>query len=95
MMAPVAIQQGTAAARNILRRIGGGEPLPFRYRDPGVMVILGRGDLSVPRSLPAPIAPLEFPAVGKEGPDPFMPHVGQLRMPVLTYRSSLNGSTTS
>jgi NADH dehydrogenase len=42
MMAPVAIQQGTAAARNILRCIGGGEPLPFRYRDPGIMVILGR-----------------------------------------------------
>ena len=42
MMAPVAVQQGTAAARNILRCIGGGEPLPFRYRDPGVMVILGR-----------------------------------------------------
>ena len=42
MIAPVAIQQGTAAARNILRCIGGGEPLPFRYRDPGVMVILGR-----------------------------------------------------
>jgi NADH dehydrogenase len=42
MMAPVAVQQGVVAARNILRRIGGGEPLPFRYRDPGVMVILGR-----------------------------------------------------
>jgi NADH dehydrogenase len=42
MMAPVAIQQGTAAARNILRCIGGGAPLPFRYRDPGVMIILGR-----------------------------------------------------
>jgi NADH dehydrogenase len=42
MMAPVAVQQGIAAARNILRRIGGEEPLPFRYRDPGVMVILGR-----------------------------------------------------
>jgi NADH dehydrogenase len=42
MMAPVAIQQGTAAARNILRSIAGDEPLPFRYRDPGVMVILGR-----------------------------------------------------
>lgn len=42
MMAPVAMQQGIAAARNILRRLGGEEPLPFRYRDPGVMVILGR-----------------------------------------------------
>jgi NADH dehydrogenase len=42
MMAPVAMQQGIAAARNILRRLGGEDPLPFRYRDPGVMVILGR-----------------------------------------------------
>lgn len=42
MMAPVAIQQGVAAARNILRQRSDSEPLPFRYRDPGVMVILGR-----------------------------------------------------
>lgn len=42
MMAPVAIQMGGAAARNILRRIAGEAPLPFRYRDPGSMVILGR-----------------------------------------------------
>ncbi len=42
MMAPVAIQQGSAAARNIARQAAGLAPLPFRYRDPGVMVIAGR-----------------------------------------------------
>ncbi len=42
MMAPVAIQMGTAAAGNIARQIAGKAPLPFRYRDPGSMVILGR-----------------------------------------------------
>ena len=42
MMAPVAIQMGTAAAGSIVRQIAGKAPLPFRYRDPGSMVILGR-----------------------------------------------------
>lgn len=42
MMAPVAIQMGKAAAENIARQIAGLPPLPFRYRDPGSMVILGR-----------------------------------------------------
>jgi NADH dehydrogenase len=42
MVAPVAIQQGAAAARNILRQVGGAEPLPFRYRDRGTMVTIGR-----------------------------------------------------
>ncbi len=42
MIAPVAIQQGTTAARNIERQIAGQDPLPFRYRDPGVMVVIGR-----------------------------------------------------
>lgn len=42
MMAPVAIRMGAAAAGNIVRRIAGDAPLPFRYRDPGSMVILGR-----------------------------------------------------
>ena len=42
MMAPVAIQMGAAAAGNIARQIAGKAPLPFRYRDPGSMVILGR-----------------------------------------------------
>lgn len=42
MIAPVAIQQGVAAARNILRQIAGQDPLPFCYRDPGTMVTIGR-----------------------------------------------------
>ncbi len=42
MIAPVAIQQGRAAARNVLRCIQGSEPLPFRYRDRGAMVTIGR-----------------------------------------------------
>ncbi len=42
MIAPVAIQQGEAAARNVLRQINGDAPLPFRYRDRGTMVTIGR-----------------------------------------------------
>jgi len=42
MMAPVAIQMGKAAAKNIARQAAGLDPLPFRYRDSGSMVILGR-----------------------------------------------------
>lgn len=42
MLAPVAIQQGQAVARNILRQIKGRNPLPFRYRHQGSMAIIGR-----------------------------------------------------
>jgi NADH dehydrogenase len=42
MIAPVAIQQGVAAARNIERQIAGEDPVPFHYRDPGSMVVIGR-----------------------------------------------------
>jgi NADH dehydrogenase len=42
LIAPVAIQQGEWAAANILRQIEGQETLPFRYRDPGSMVTIGR-----------------------------------------------------
>ena len=42
MIAPVAIQQGEAAARNVLRQINGDTPLAFRYRDRGTMVTIGR-----------------------------------------------------
>ncbi len=42
MVAPVAIQQGMWAARNILRALRGRPPQPFRYRDPGTLVTLGR-----------------------------------------------------
>lgn len=41
-VAQVAKQQGTHAARNVLRRIDGGAALPFRYRDPGNMATIGR-----------------------------------------------------
>lgn len=42
MVAPVAIQQGEMAARNIARQLAGKEPLPFHYKDPGTMVTIGR-----------------------------------------------------
>ncbi len=42
MLAPVAMQQGAAAARNIERQAAGVDPLPFRYRDPGTMLTIGR-----------------------------------------------------
>ena len=42
MVAPVAIQQGVLAAKNILRQLSG-EPLqPFHYRDRGMMATIGR-----------------------------------------------------
>jgi NADH:quinone reductase (non-electrogenic) len=42
MVAPVAIQQGEMAARNISRQLEGKQPLPFHYKDPGTMVTIGR-----------------------------------------------------
>jgi NADH:ubiquinone reductase (H+-translocating) len=42
MIAPVAIQQGTTAARNILRLMKGENPLSFHYSDLGAMVTIGR-----------------------------------------------------
>ena len=42
MIAPVAIQQGKAAAQNILRQMRGASPLPFVYHDPGTMATIGR-----------------------------------------------------
>ncbi len=42
MIAPVAIQQGRAAARNIMRQVDGQTPLPFRYHDRGAMATIGR-----------------------------------------------------
>ncbi|HEY8531006.1 MAG TPA: NAD(P)/FAD-dependent oxidoreductase [Limnochorda sp.] len=41
-VAPVAIQQGEHAARNIRRLLAGKPPLPFRYRNQGTMVTIGR-----------------------------------------------------
>ena len=42
MVAPVAMQQGDHAARNLLRAAQGLPQQPFRYRDPGVMATIGR-----------------------------------------------------
>jgi NADH dehydrogenase len=41
-LAPVAIQEGTTAAENILRRIQGEAQVPFQYRDRGSMATIGR-----------------------------------------------------
>ncbi len=42
LIAPVAIQEGIAAARNIARQIEGKDAQPFHYRDRGTMVTIGR-----------------------------------------------------
>ena len=42
MLAPVAMQQGEHAARNILRQLEGQPLLPFRYQDKGTMATVGR-----------------------------------------------------
>jgi NADH dehydrogenase len=41
-LAPVAMQQGEMAARNILRLANGQSPKPFRYDDRGYMTTIGR-----------------------------------------------------
>ncbi len=43
MVWAVAAQQGQAVARNIALQAAGQEPRPFRYRDPGMLAVLGRG----------------------------------------------------
>jgi NADH:ubiquinone reductase (H+-translocating) len=42
-LAPVAIQQGRAAGRNIASQLAGKPTRPFRYRDKGTMATIGRG----------------------------------------------------
>lgn len=42
MMAPVAIQMGELASKNILRCTRGEGPLVFRYRDPGLLATIGK-----------------------------------------------------
>jgi NADH dehydrogenase len=42
MLAPVAIQQGEHAGRNVIAQLGGGAATPFRYRDKGTMATVGR-----------------------------------------------------
>jgi NADH dehydrogenase len=41
-VAPVAIQMGQHAARNIVRALAGQPSLPFRYRDRGTLATIGR-----------------------------------------------------
>jgi len=41
-LAPVAMQQGRAVARNIARDLRGQEREPFRYRDKGTLATIGR-----------------------------------------------------
>jgi NADH:ubiquinone reductase (H+-translocating) len=43
-LAPVALQQGDAAGKNIARLVAGKPTQPFRYRDRGTMATIGRGD---------------------------------------------------
>jgi NADH dehydrogenase len=43
MLSRPALEQGYAVADNILRAVRGAAPRPFRYRDPGIMAIVGRG----------------------------------------------------
>jgi NADH dehydrogenase len=42
MLAPVAIQEGVAAAQNVARQMAGREPEPFHYHDRGAMATIGR-----------------------------------------------------
>jgi NADH:ubiquinone reductase (H+-translocating) len=42
MLAPVATQEGVAAARNIIRQTNGKEPVPFHYHNRGTMATIGR-----------------------------------------------------
>jgi NADH dehydrogenase len=42
MVAPVAMQQGEAAARNIIRQVKGQEPRPFHYKNMGMLAVIGR-----------------------------------------------------
>jgi NADH:ubiquinone reductase (H+-translocating) len=42
MLGPVATQQGTAAARNIIRQASGETPMPFHYHNNGSMATIGR-----------------------------------------------------
>ena len=47
MVAQVAIQSAVAAAQNIGRQITKQDPLPFRYRDRGSMITIGRNSAGV------------------------------------------------
>jgi NADH dehydrogenase len=57
-VSPGAKQMGRTAAGNILRRLRGVEPLPFRYRDYGNLATIGRNSAVV--DLASPIGPIRF-----------------------------------
>jgi NADH dehydrogenase len=42
MLATVAQQEARAAVANLRRLLGGGQPLPFHYKDPGLLATIGR-----------------------------------------------------
>lgn len=42
LIAPVAMQEGVWAVKNILRQVAGREAVPFQYHDPGMMAVTGR-----------------------------------------------------
>ena len=42
MVATVATQEGKWVSKNILQQISGSNPLPFTYRDPGMLAVTGR-----------------------------------------------------
>ncbi len=42
MVSPVAIQQGVVAAANIQALLNGLAPVPFQYKDPGILATIGR-----------------------------------------------------
>jgi NADH dehydrogenase len=42
LTAPVATQQGVAAAQNVARQVAGRPPQPFHYHDQGTMAVIGR-----------------------------------------------------
>jgi len=57
-VSPAAKQMGRTAAANLLRRLSGQSPRPFRYRDYGNLATIGRNSAVV--DLASPLGPLRF-----------------------------------
>jgi len=57
-VSPAAKQMGRTAAANLLRRLSGQSPRPFRYRDYGNLATIGRNSAVV--DLTSPLGPLRF-----------------------------------
>jgi len=62
MVASGAVQEATVASFNILRQIQGQEPQVFHYKDPGMMVAIGRN--AGVASLPLPVIPITVKFTG-------------------------------